>query len=100
MQYQKIVDRVKSESYLITSHARTRMAQREISTFQLEEAILFGEIIESYEDDEPCPSYLLLSSIHSTSLHIVIGMCTDHMRIITCYYPDENEWINYRERKR
>ncbi len=76
------------------------MAERGISTSQLEEAILFGEVIESYEDDHPCPSYLLLSTANNISLHIVIGMCRDHLRIVTCYYPDENEWINYRERRR
>ncbi|MDD1729158.1 MAG: DUF4258 domain-containing protein [Methanospirillum sp.] len=75
------------------------MAEREISTSQLEDAILCGEIIESYEGDLPCPSYLLLSTANNISPHIVIGMCKDHLRIITCYYPDENEWINYRERR-
>ena len=99
MKYQKIIEYIKTDSYLVTSHARNRMAEREISTSQIEEAILSGEIIESYEDDQPCPSYLILSRANNISLHMVIGICTDHVRIITCYYPDENEWINYRERR-
>jgi hypothetical protein len=76
------------------------MDEREISTTILENALIQGEIIESYEDDEPCPLFLLLSIAKNIHLHIVIGLCTNHLRIITCYHPDENEWTNYRERRR
>lgn len=100
MKYQEIIKLINSDSYLVTNHARTRMAEREISTLHLEEAIKRGEIIESYEDDQPCPSVLILSTTKDFPLHIVIGLCRDQLRIITCYYPDENEWNNYRERKR
>jgi hypothetical protein len=100
MDYQVIIDFIKSDSYLITDHARKRMAERAISTNMLEIAVCMGEIIESYEDDEPCPSALILSIVHNTPLHMVIGLCTDHIRIITCYHPSEQEWTNYRERRK
>jgi len=100
MNYQVIIENLKSDSYLITDHARKRMAERGISTTVLENALIQGEIIESYEDDEPCPSFLILSIAMDIYLHIVIGLYADHLRIITCYHPDENEWTNYRERRR
>ncbi len=100
MDYQVVIDCIRSDSYLITDHARKRMAERSISTSMLEMAIYEGDVIELYEDDEPCPSALVLSFVHGVPFHIVIGLCTDHIRIITCYHPNEEEWINYRERRK
>jgi hypothetical protein len=28
-----------------------------------------------------------------------MGVCTDHIRVITVYIPDENKWIEYRKRR-
>ena len=75
------------------------IAERRITNRSLENGIIEGEIIEEYPDDIPCPSVLLLSMVDNTPIHIVIGLCTDHIRIITCYYPEEKEWIHYRMRR-
>jgi hypothetical protein len=75
------------------------MSERGITNTSLEEGIINGDIIEEYLDDVPCPSVLLLAMINNIPIHIVIGLCTDHIRIITCYYPDEKEWVNYRIRR-
>jgi len=88
-----------SDDYLITSHAKLRMTERGITNASLENGIIEGEIIEEYSNDMPCPTVLLLSMVNNIPLHIVIGLCTDHIRIITCYYPEEKEWIDYRIRR-
>ena len=75
------------------------MSERGITNISLEKAIVDREIIEEYPDDVPCPSALIFSIVNETPMHIVIGHCTDHIRIITCYFPDETEWINYRIRR-
>lgn len=97
--YDQIQQFIRSDAYLITNHARQRMVERIISTYDLECAILVGEIIEEYTDDEPCPSVLILSGIRDIPLHVVIGICRDHLRIITCYYPEQKEWRDFRERR-
>ena len=31
--------------------------------------------------------------------HSVIAVCTDHVRVITGYMPEEDKWIEYRKRR-
>lgn len=53
-----------------------------------------GEIIESYPDDEPCPSVLMIGFIRDAAYHVVVGICKDHLRVITAYTPDNEHWID------
>lgn len=75
------------------------MFERNISTDDLFSAIRAGEIIESYLDDEPCPSVLMLGFIRDHAYHVVLGICNDHLRVITAYMPDDEHWIDTRTRR-
>ena len=44
---------VREERFVISNHARVRMFQRNISTDDITETIMKGEMIEEYADDEP-----------------------------------------------
>lgn len=48
------------DDFIISNHARVRMFQRNISTGDIGQVVLYGEIIEEYTNDEPCPSALFL----------------------------------------
>ena len=96
---QKIHGYIKKKQYLIASHAKLRMVERLITTLDIEKAIKNGEIIEEYPDDKPCPSVLLLGKVKKKPIHIVIGICEDHIRIITEYIPSKEKWINYKKRR-
>jgi len=96
---QKIKDFIENDEFFITKHARLRMFERNISTDIVKNIVLDGEIIEQYNEDEPCPSCLLLGFMNKTPFHIVIAQCIDHIRIITIYRPDRKKWINYKKRK-
>ncbi|MFA7073058.1 DUF4258 domain-containing protein [Methanoculleus bourgensis] len=72
---------------------------RNISTDDLFSAIRAGEIIESYLDDKPCPSVLMLGFIRDHAYHGVLGICDDHLRVITAYMPDDDHWIDTRTRR-
>jgi len=48
------------DNFIISDHARVRMFQRNVSTEDIGQVILYGEIIEEYTDDEPCPSAMFL----------------------------------------
>jgi len=95
-----LINYIQSDKYLITNHARQRMVDRGITNKALEEGIINGEIIEQYPNDKPCPSVLVLTKGTGDPLHLFIGVCTDHIRIITCYYPDKYEWIENRTRRK
>jgi hypothetical protein len=96
----EIVELVDRDSVIISHHARVRMFERNISTDDLLSAIRVGEIIESYPDDEPCPSVLMLGFICDHAYHVVLGFCDDHLRVITAYMPDDEHWIDTRTRRK
>ena len=86
------------DNFIISDHARVRMFQRNVSTEDIGQVILYGEIIEEYTEDEPCPSALFLGYVGETPYHVVLAHCKDHARVITVYLPEKDKWIDYRIR--
>ena len=83
-------------------HAVERMAQRGIREEDVEHVLLTGETIESYPDDTPYPSELLLGWCEEQALHIVVATDAASRRkiVITVYIPDPNRWEdNFRRRR-
>jgi len=87
------------DSFIISNHARVRMFQRNISTDDIRRIIEYGEIIEDYPEDEPCPAALLLGFTEGRPCHVVIAQCEDHARVITVYIPEKDKWIDNRIRR-
>ena len=83
-------------------HAVERMALRGIREEDVEYVLLMGETIESYPDDTPYPSELLLGWRDNRPLHIVVATDTASQRkiVITVYVPDPNRWdADFKRRK-
>lgn len=83
-------------------HAVKRIFERGISKICVSEIIRNGEIIESYPDDTPFPSYLIFGKCQDRPFHVVIGLDMERKTIyvITVYEPLEEYWDNeYRTRK-
>ncbi|WP_067052325.1 DUF4258 domain-containing protein [Methanofollis ethanolicus] len=97
---ERIIGFLDQDAVIISHHARVRMFERNVSTDDLLLVIRTGEMIESYPDDEPCPSLLMLGFIHDNAYHVVLGICQDHLRVITTYMPDEQHWTDTRTRRR
>jgi hypothetical protein len=87
------------DKIIVSKHANTRMVERGVSAEDIVNLILSGDIIEDYPDDYPCPSVLIFGFVPGMACHIVVGICGNQLRIITVYLPDEEEWINHKERK-
>lgn len=76
-----------------TQHVLIRLLQRNISTDDIVHALKTGEIIESYPNDYPYPSCLVLGvTINEQYLHIVCGLGESELWLITAYYPNSTEW--------
>jgi len=90
---------IQRDQFMITKHARIRMFERDITTDMIIEMITNRQVIEEYPDDFPCPSYLILGFCNETPLHVVLALCSDHVRIITVYKPDKSRWKDYTKRK-
>ena len=90
---------IERDQFLVSKHARIRMFQRNVSTDEIKDVVLNGDIIEEYLTDKPCPSVLILGFSGGSPYHVVIAQCEDHVRIITVYKPETDKWIDYRVRR-
>ena len=53
-----------------STHAVKRMLEKDITTREVEQTILYGEVIQEYKDDKPFPSRLILNFINNRPIHI------------------------------
>jgi hypothetical protein len=89
-----------------TEHARREMAAEPLGPITIDEALralVTGEIIEEYPDDEPYPSCLILgSSDTGRLLHLVCALVRAEWRliVITVYQPDPRRWNSEFRRRR
>lgn len=79
--------------YIYRVHAIERMFQRDIYEHQVEEVVERGEIIESYVDDKPYPSFLVLGYCDGLALHVVYAKDEEgNVIVITAYNPSLSKW--------
>jgi len=78
-----------------------RLQERNIQPSDIKKCIMTGEIIENYPEDYPYPSCLILGMTEGDKhLHAVIGVGSEHLWIITAYYPNNVKWSSdFRTRK-
>lgn len=90
---QKIIA-IAKKKILFSPHAIKQMSRpdRMITTDEIKEAILLGEIIEQYPEDQRGESCLVLHSKKNRILHIVCAPKTDYLAIITAYLPIPGQW--------
>jgi len=90
---------------LFTRHAAFEMEHEElgeISTPEVYEAVLNGEILKEYHEDKPLPSCLILGLTRNRRpIHVVYGYDDDRDQaiVITVYEPLPHLWQEHRERK-
>lgn len=90
------------ESLVFRVHAIQRMFEREIGKEDVRQALVTGKTIETYPDDKPYPSRLVLGWSGSRPIHVVVA---DHPArhetiVITVYEPDPARWEPGFERRR
>jgi hypothetical protein len=79
------------------------MFLRSIAVEDIKAVLSHGDAIESYPDDTPYPSCLLLGKVQARVLHVVVaqnsadGACV----VIAAYEPNPTLWsADYRTRKK
>ena len=83
-------------------HALQRLAERNITRETVESVLESGETVESYLDDFPYPSKLLLGWNGRQPIHLVVAENSkeNEMIIVTAYIPDLTRWeANYKRIK-
>lgn len=72
------------------SHALARFLERGISRSEILNAVLQGEIIETYPTDRPYPSYLFFGNDNIKPVHVVVAvdLAARIGHVVTAYRPD------------
>jgi hypothetical protein len=92
-------DKIAKGEYRLSDHAVKMMIKRSIERYEVEDAIMKGEIIEDYPDDKYSPSCLIYGKARTgRHLHVQVSL-PPTVVIITAYEPDPDEWINYKVRR-
>jgi len=99
--FEVIRTQVQAGDYEISVHAFERMRQRSITMADLENAIIHGDIIERDPQAKPFPKCIFwgFTILKGESIHIVCSI-TPKSRVVTVYFPDEDEWAQDRFRRR
>ena len=75
-------------------HAIRRMFERGISSEDVRHVLDAGTTIESYPEDSPYPSRLVLAFVGQRALHVVAADDEEEGQtiVITAYEPDPESW--------
>ena len=85
---------IKSRKIEWKKHALKRLFERGIKRQDVFDAISTGEIIETYTEDKPFPSYLVSGYAGGMPLHVVLAFDDNEgiVFIITVYIPSASQW--------
>jgi hypothetical protein len=83
-----------SHRLIFRVHAIRRMFQRRISDQEVRHVIEMGDTIETYPEDNPYPSRLVLGWCGSRPLHVVVAdnAMDQETIVITVYEPNRDQW--------
>jgi hypothetical protein len=81
-------------------HALQRMVERGIREEDVARVISEGKEIESYPQDQPYPSRLILGFVERRPIHVVAAQAEHEIIIVTVYQPDPSQWETGFERRK
>ncbi len=85
----KTIEAVKKEKIEFQKHALKRMVEERLTSEEIINTIIQGEIIRHYHEDRPFPSVLILGYIEQRPIHVVCAYnhIADKVHVITNYEP-------------
>lgn len=82
-------------------YASSRMTQRHITTAEVMNALMHGELVENYPDDVRGASCLMHGEGNNQRpIHVVCTTSKPELFVITVYEPTEPKWLNLSQRRR
>jgi hypothetical protein len=90
------------QSLVFRVHAIQRMFERAITEEDVRQALATGKTIETYPEDQPYPSRLVLGWAGARPIHLVVAdnQVQQETIVITVYEPDLANWEAGFERRR
>ena len=99
--WQKIISSA-NKKILFLPHAINQMSRpdRMITTDEIRDAVLFGEVIEEYPEDKRGESCLVFRANENRIIHVICAPKTEYLAIITAYLPAPEQWSsNFKVRR-
>ena len=85
--------------FSLSRHAIEEAFADGLDVADIRRALRTGEVIEEYPERQRC--LMFGWSRHAVPVHAVCDFTErDHLTVWTVYVPDEEEWLEYRVRKR
>ena len=101
MTIEVIKRKIKDENYFFSKHGDDERKNDNLTISEVEEAILNGQILESYDDDQRGKSCLVVGFTSlGKPIHIVCGTSNEVLVIITVYIPTPPKFKNPYQRGR
>lgn len=101
MDFKAIQKFIKKKDYLFSEHADEERTKDKITVEEIEEAIIFGKVIEERLSDPRGQSRLVAGkTVEGRMIHVVVGLRFGKPVIVTNYIPSKKEWIGGKIRKR
>ncbi len=94
MDIDEIKEKVKNDEYVYTLHAETERKADDLTFYQIEEAVITGEILEQYPDTGRGESCLIVGFSENIPIHVVCGWRGEKIAIITVYVPKPPKFKN------
>ena len=88
--------------FLFLPHVIKQMShpERMISSAEIKESVLSGDIIEEYTEDRRGESCLICHTVNNRVIHVVCAPKAEYLAIITAYVPNPEQWSkDYRIRR-
>jgi hypothetical protein len=84
--------KLKCKKIIFSGHAVQRMFERGLKVAEVQFVIESGQIIASYPEDQPLPSFLILGWIRKRPLHVVVAMDADKQQcqVVITYTPAQD----------
>lgn len=101
MDIARVKELVRQRQYKTSHHAEVERESEAITIDDIKAAILNGELLEDYPDDQRGPSCLMLGTTENNRpLHIVLTILPqiEQVLIITVYIPTRPKWLDPRTR--
>ncbi|MBI3291367.1 MAG: DUF4258 domain-containing protein [Elusimicrobia bacterium] len=84
----------------MTMHAIQRCDERVISLEEVKQVIATGEILQSYPQDRPYPSYLVMGRVRGNEpLYVLCAVGAQLVHIITVHWLDPHKWLDPKTRR-
>ena len=103
MEIKQLRKLIENGRFKLTLHAQRRLDQRQITIAELKAAIINGVIVETYSDDKPYPSCLVMGRVKGGFPLYVVCALSDVVNIVTAHWMDPAKWldpITRREKKK